>query len=205
MRTMRAKIQTSRRWIAVFILFIVAAWVPLGQGKEQQKEKSEDVAGFKDFTTRVNEYMKLHQAAEKELPAQKNKEALPEMITAHQEALARKIREKRPNAKRGDIFTKASREAFQHVIHSVFRNPQTGGATTSKQSHDKQRRTAKLVLLQVNGNYPNADAETTFPPALLQRLPPLPEDLAYRIVGRDLVLVDWKANMVMDILPKVIP
>jgi hypothetical protein len=187
------------------MLFLVAAWVPLGEGKEQPKEKSEDVAGFKEFTNRVNEYMKLHEASEKELPAQKNKEALPEMITAHQEALARKIREKRPKAKPGDIFTKGSREAFRHVIHSVFRNPQTGGATTAKQSADKQRRTAKPVALQVNGNYPNADAETTFPPALLQRLPPLPEDLAYRIVGRDLVLVDWKANMVIDILHKVIP
>jgi hypothetical protein len=37
-------------------------------------------------------------------------------------------------------------------------------------------------------------------PALLQALPPLPADLQYRIVDDDLVLVDLRAGLVVDIL-----
>ncbi|MDP9268194.1 MAG: hypothetical protein M3P27_07680 [Acidobacteriota bacterium] len=186
-------------------LFVAVAGAAAVQGTAASKEQAEDAASFKEFTARVNEYLKLHKAVEKQLPAMKDKEALPEMITAHQQALARKLAEKRPNAKPGDIFTHRSREAFRHVIRGVFRNPKTGTVTTTVSSINRQRRTAKAVPLKVNGNYPDAEAETTFPPALLQKLPLLPEELAYRIVGRDLVLVDLKANMVVDLLHEVIP
>ena len=37
-------------------------------------------------------------------------------------------------------------------------------------------------------------------PALLQTLPPLPPDLQYRIVDDDLVLIDLRASLVVDIL-----
>jgi hypothetical protein len=35
---------------------------------------------------------------------------------------------------------------------------------------------------------------------MIEALPPLPDELQYRIVGRDLVLVDVHANLVVDIL-----
>ena len=149
----------------------------------------------------MQEYLKLHKAIEKELPALKNKEELPEMIAAHQQALARKIREARPNARPGEIFTRAAREAFRHEIRSVFRNPQAAAARASI----RQRDTVKEVRLKVNGIYPDAIAETTFPPTLLQKLPILPDELAYRIAGRDLVLVDRRANLVVDLLHEALP
>jgi hypothetical protein len=61
------------------------------------------------------------------------------------------------------------------------------------------------VRLQVNGIYPDAVAETTFPSTLLQKLPTLPDELAYRIMGRDLVLVDSKANLVVDLFHEALP
>jgi hypothetical protein len=165
------------------------------------KEQAEDAAGFKEFTARMGDYLALHKAVEKKLPAMKSKEQLPEMITAHQQALARKIREARPHAKTGDIFTPAAREAFRHVIRSVFKDPHTSTARTVTRQRDR----AKPVILRVNGIYPDAVAETTFPPTLLQELPALPEELAYRIVGRELVLVDSKANLVVDLLHEALP
>jgi hypothetical protein len=45
----------------------------------------------------------------------------------------------------------------------------------------------------------------TTPPALLNRLPPLPQELAYRIVGRDLTLKDTKAGLIVDLIPNAIP
>jgi len=39
----------------------------------------------------------------------------------------------------------------------------------------------------------------------LTMLPPLPPELAYRFIGRDLVLVDVHANLVVDILDLALP
>lgn len=37
-------------------------------------------------------------------------------------------------------------------------------------------------------------------PTLLRALPPLPRELEYRFAGRNLVLIDFHADMVVDIL-----
>lgn len=182
-------------------LALAAAGALAGQGVAPAKEQTDDAAGFKEFSARVDEYLKLHKTVEKQLPAMKNKEELPEMIVAHQQALARKIREARPNAKPGDIFTHASREAFRHVIHSTLKDRPESAAVRST---IRQRDTVKPVRLRVNGIYPDAIAETTFPSTLLQKLPTLPEELSYRIAGRDLVLVDRRANLVVDLLHEVL-
>jgi hypothetical protein len=165
------------------------------------KEQTDDTAAFKEFAGRVEGYVTLRKTIEKKLPAMKSKEELPEMIAAHQQALARKIREARPHAKPGDIFTRTVREALRHVIRSAFHDPQTATARATK----RQRDTVKEVRLRVNGIYPDAVAETTFPSALLLKLPTLPDELAYRIVARDLILVDSKANLVVDLFHEALP
>ena len=43
------------------------------------------------------------------------------------------------------------------------------------------------------------------PPSLLMALPQLPRELDYRIVGRDLVLHDVNADLVVDIIPNALP
>ena len=42
-------------------------------------------------------------------------------------------------------------------------------------------------------------------PGFLWTLPALPEELQYRFVGRDLILLDVHANLVVDILRDAIP
>jgi hypothetical protein len=189
------------RFALLVALSLAAAGVLAGQDAAPNKEQKDDTAGFKEFTGRVEEYLQLRKTVEQKLPAMKSKEELPEMIAAHQQALARKIREARPHARPGDIFTRATREAFRHVIRSVFQDPQTATARATIRPRD----TVKEVRLQVNGIYPDAVAETTFPSTLLQKLPTLPDELAYRIVGRDLVLVDRTANLVVDLLHEALP
>jgi len=190
-----------RRFALLVVLFFAAAGAIAGQSAAPNKEQADDAAALKKFTLSVDEYLNLRKAIEKKLPALKNKEELPEMIAAHQQALARKIREGRLNAKIGDIFTRDVREAFRHVIQSVFQDPQTAATRSTLQ----QQKTVRVVPLVVNGIYPDAVAETTFPSALLQKLPQLPDELAYRIVGRDLVLVDSTANLVVDLFYKALP
>ena len=41
--------------------------------------------------------------------------------------------------------------------------------------------------------------------SVLAALPPLPHELQYRFVGRDLVLVDTHADLVVDILRNAVP
>jgi hypothetical protein len=190
-----------RRFALLVVLSLAAAGTLAGQGAVPNKEQTDDAAALKRFTVRVDQYVKFRNTIEKQLPALKNKEELPEMIAAHQQALARKIREGRPNAKIGDIFSSDVREAFRHVIRSAFQNPQTAASRATLQ----QQKTVKEVPLQVNGIYPDAVAETTFPATLLQKLPTLPDELAYRIMGRDLVLVDSKANLVIDLFHEALP
>ena len=57
----------------------------------------------------------------------------------------------------------------------------------------------------MNEVYPENLPLTTTPPALLSKLPQLPQELAYRIVGRDLTLKDTKAGLIVDFIPNAIP
>jgi hypothetical protein len=40
---------------------------------------------------------------------------------------------------------------------------------------------------------------------VLLKLPPLPKDLEYRFLGRDLILLDIHANLIVDFIPAAIP
>jgi hypothetical protein len=53
--------------------------------------------------------------------------------------------------------------------------------------------------------YPPDAPRSTVPPSVLLILPPLPACLHYRFVGRDLVLVDAVAQLIVDILPAAAP
>src|ERR1017187_10722960 len=59
--------------------------VETGVSAEQQRA---DAAGFQEFSDRVKDYVKLHNSQEAVIPAVKATD-LPEMINAHQQALAR--------------------------------------------------------------------------------------------------------------------
>ncbi len=54
--------------------------------------------------------------------------------------------------------------------------------------------------LKINERYPESVPLQTTPPSLLEYLPPLPPEIEYRITGRDLVLLDAKANLIVDII-----
>lgn len=61
------------------------------------------------------------------------------------------------------------------------------------------------VRLNVNQPYPKTLPYTSVPPTLLLKLPKLPGEVEYRIVDHDLVLLDVKANLVVDILRQALP
>jgi len=164
------------------------------------KEQPGNAAGYKEFLTRVQAYADLHKSIASTLPVLKSTD-VPELITAHQQALARKIREARSNAKRGDIFSEEAEKAFRSAIHDEFQGPQGHDARTTI----RQGAPLKDMQLRVNEAYPDGVPFTTVPPTLLLKFPKLPDQVAYRIVGRDLILLDAEANLVVDTIPGTIP
>ena len=60
------------------------------------------------------------------------------------------------------------------------------------------------LWLKVHDIYPDRAPRQSTPPTLLMRLPTLPPELHYRVVGRALVLLDTSAGIVVDFIPDLI-
>jgi len=154
----------------------------------------------KEFSDRIKTYIDLRKMAEKTLPAMKSSNDQAE-ITAHQIALRGQIIQLRPQARQGDIFSKELAEDFRKTVRSVIQAP---GGNVVRQTI-VQGDVAKPFPLQVNGIYPDNIPLQTTPPTVLMVLPFLPMELSYRFVGRTLVLLDNKTNLIVDFLPEVLP
>jgi hypothetical protein len=198
----------TNRWIrcctvsglVALSLFVVAARMFAGQGAAPSKEEADDAAGFKEFSARVQAYVTLQKKIESSLPALKPTD-LPEMITAHQQVLARKIREARPQAKAGDLFTSAAREAFRHASRSALVGPDSAKSRQYMQADAPN----PSMRLTVNGIYPDTEPITALSPELLAAFPPLPVEVAYRVVGRTLIVIDVKSRLIVDVARLILP
>lgn len=199
---------SATRWIGrhglsvgvVLVLAAAAASVPAGQGVVSPHEQAEDEAAFKVFSARVMEYLKLRQKVEASLPALKPTD-LPELIEAHQQTLAKKLQEARPRAKAGDLFTASVREAFRHASRAALRGPDAAKLRAYMQVGAPDPR----MVLAVNGIYPATEPITALPPVLLAAFPTLPDGVAYRVVGRTLILVDVKSHLIIDVARLILP
>ena len=181
-------------------LCVMAPGALAGQRASTSHEQADDAAGFKEFSGRVQAYLKLQHTVESGLPSLKPTD-LPEMITAHQQALARKIREARPHAKPGDIFTDAAREAFRHASRAALGASRRTNTHTDSE-HDGPNTGMRLT---VNGLYPDTEPVTALPPELLAAFPTLPAEIAYRVVGRTLILLDVQSRLIVDLIPLLLP
>jgi hypothetical protein len=160
---------------------------------------TEEERDFKIFSDRVQEYVKLQRSLKASLPTlNPTKEST--RIIDHQHALALKIADARRNARQGDIFSPKIAERFRKIIDKTLRGPEGRFARETI----RPDRSARVLRMHVNDVYPEDIPMTTTPPTLLSRLPHLPQELAYRIVGRDLTLLDSEARLVLDFIPKVI-
>jgi hypothetical protein len=188
--------------IAMLGIFLatVGAKLDRGQAAGSPSKEAKNAAGFKEFMDRVQAYVNLHQAIESSLPALKPTDQ-PEKIAHHQQALAQKIREARRHASRGDIFSEEARKAFRRTVHEEFGGPHGHGARTTIREGEP----LKTIHLHVNEPYPDGAPYTTLPPTLLLKFPKLPDQVAYRIVVRDLILLDAEANLVIDRIPDIFP
>ena len=162
---------------------------------------NEEARDFKIFTDRVQEYVRMQKDLKASLPAL-NPTNDAARIIEHQHALARKIADARRNARQGDLFTPAVTKRLRKIIRNEF----SGDEGRIARRTIRQADPSKVVhRLGVNDVFPEGFPLTTMPPGLLLKLPELPQELAYRFVGRDLTLIDTKARLIVDLIPNAIP
>ena len=158
-----------------------------------------DAKALEGFLQRVNEYVALHQKLEDTLP-KLSKEATPVDIDRHQRALGKLIQNARRQSKQGDIFTPESQAVIQRLLARVFGGPD--GAALKASIMDENPGIPKL---KVNDRYPDTVPVSTIPPQVLQGLPRLPEEMEFRFVGDDLILMDTHAHIISDFIPHALP
>lgn len=150
------------------------------------------------FRERVVAYVKVHNEAESKVPNLEETND-PAKVSSREVALGEMIRSLRPQALEGDVFG----ADFQKVLVKEVRDD-----FGKRSAADRKALIQELpagVKLSVNQTYPSTLPLATFPAKLLNRLPELPPELEYRIVGRHLILHDVKANLVVDIIRGIVP
>lgn len=150
------------------------------------------------FHKHLEAYMKVHNEAEGSVPNLKRTDD-PMEISGREKALAETIMTLRAGAQEGVVFAPDVQQHFRAILTEDF----------AKRSLADRRALVhelpKGAKVSVNTIYPTTIPLITFPAALLQKLPDLPPELEYRIVGRHLILRDVKANLIVDVLRDAIP
>ena len=109
-------------------------------------------------------------------------------------------------AKPGDLFEKDVQPLFRALIAEQLKGPDTAAAQKAVvEGNPTVDEESVPVPVRVNAAYPPRASRSTVPPSLLLALPPLPACLHYRFVGRDLILVDSVAQIIVDFLPAAAP
>jgi len=184
----------------IAIALLAAGPAPSGNTAAQTTTAVESTHATLEFSERVLKYAKLHQKMEKSLRSLKpTKDSAS--IDENKHALAKKIVAARPDAKQGDIFTADVTAQFRRLLAQEFHGPDESAAHKTI----KQGEPVKAVTLQVNSSYPDGVPVTTVPPSLLQKLPPVPRQVEYRIIDRYLVLLDVRASLIVDFIDRAIP
>jgi hypothetical protein len=168
-----------------------------------------DVRGFADFQRRVEQYVKLHKEMEKKVPPIKDR-ANPEQIILHEKALAAAIGKARAGVRPGSIITPVAKKEIAKLIAAEMKGPRNKPTRDAAKTGNPEFPTStdpevKDIKLVVNAAYPKDASVSTMPPSVLLKLPKLPEELEYRFVGRDLVLLDRVANIIVDYATGVAP
>ena len=151
-----------------------------------------------EFQKRVQAYMKLHNEAEGKVPNLKRTDD-PVEISQREQALGQMIMTLRAGAQPNEIFAKDYESYFVKIVQDDFAT--RSAADRKALVHELPRN----VKVDINTVYPTTLPLITFPAGLLRKLPDLPPELEYRIVGRSLLLRDVKANLIVDVLRDVVP
>lgn len=164
-----------------------------------QPDQKAEADAIEAFTSGVDTYVALHRRLERHTP----REVItsdPARIEAASRILAVSIRAARPDARQGDIFTPEIAQVFRGRIVKALEGKDVAGLLMDMAEETPAE---GVPPPQVHARFP-VEGSHTVPPVLLHALLTLPEELNYRFIGRDLVLLDLHADLIVDFLPDAI-
>ena len=161
---------------------------------------SADARALAVMNDRLREYVDLHLKHERSLPRVPD-DATPEQRDRNKTALRELMAQSRASAKPGDLFTAEARPVILRLLAQVFAGADGKQARASVM--DENPLSGREVA--VNAAFPDGIPMTSMPPAVLQVLPKLSEDLHYRFIGTTLVLLDTHAHMIADYITNAMP
>ncbi len=167
------------------------------------------------FEREIEEYKELHKELVHRIP-NVGPNATAEQIAAHRDKMTKGIQAERRSAKQGEIFKRRVEIAFRRIIAHELASPEREQVVKEiKQGNpkvenvpnqsDPTRDHPEAVHVAVNATYNDRAPFSSMPPTLLLKLPQLPEEVRYRFVGRDLILLDSEANVILDFISEAVP
>jgi hypothetical protein len=170
--------------------------------KDEEDERSANPADtlFVDFAKRIDAYMSVRKRVTDSVGDLDPTRSQAEIAT-RATALGQGLIAARAQAKQGDIFT----PELSAFVAALIKQEYARRPAPVIETRDDQQEELPNFEPKVNQIYPTTYPLATFPPALLPLLPPLPEEVEYRIVRDNLVLRDIEANLILDYIPRAVP
>ena len=166
-------------------------------GRQPAAEATKE-AVLKAFLKRIDEYVALKKRLTAGVPSPRPGDRGTGKVERAGDTLASRLKGARAEAKPGDMFGEAA-PYFKQIIEHDTETRGVRDAYAAMQEVPAQSPPA------VNALYPEKAALATVPPLILVNLPRLPDGLEYRFMGRDLILRDRDANIIVDFVPGAVP
>lgn len=154
----------------------------------------------REFQSRVDAYLLLHRTLEAGTPPRAITRD-PAQIVYAADALADAIIEARPHARQGEVFTREVTRYFRERIQSALAGVDFDRFLAELYEGENFRD----FRAAIHARDPQCRVPSGLPMVVLWELPELPDELEYRIVGRDLALWDEHAALVVDFIPNAFP
>jgi hypothetical protein len=145
-----------------------------------QRRVNRNAAAQTEFQSRLERDIKLRQDLAGKLKPLSPTASAAE-LASRQESLAAALRDVRKDAKPGDLIPPAVATQIRRTVANDFR---------------RRNATAKRAVFE---------EVPTIPALLLNELPRLPDNLQYRFVGSDLVLLDGDTRLILDYISNAAP
>jgi hypothetical protein len=179
---------------AVLAFILLASASVAAQAPKPDQNVNPTAATLQDFKARVDQYVSIRKKVKGDTPPLKQTSD-PAEIRVATEGIATAIRTARADAKQGDIFTPEIQMMFRHLL-----SPELKGEDGQQAKKVLKDDAPTGVPLKVNGKYPDGKSFPSVPSNLLRNLPKLPPEVEYRIIGKNLILRDTAADLIVDFM-----
>jgi hypothetical protein len=158
-----------------------------------------DVVSCDDFSRAIDHYLSIRTGVQSEVPPLRVTANVAE-IRDRSNALAFAIQRARGNARQGEFFDARCARVINERFARALEGFDVADFLVGLNDEPSDRRPP-----QVHMRYPVASSMATMPANLLAVLPALPPTLEYRLIGRNLVLRDVDAALILDYFADAVP